>query len=149
MYFTREEQSQMSAARESFHASILAKRYSEAVITLNSLHMAEMLPALAAIEKKHREELGKALMLAVGKVCVARIQYALSVVYLGAGLQNQIYRMDSDDQVRQASSSACEATKTPETWLVNNQAAHQGKEKHVLVGGAIKCKRVSVSCQRP
>jgi hypothetical protein len=92
----------MGAARESFHASILAKRYSEAVIALNSLNMVEMLPALAAIGKKHREELGKAVMLAVGQVYVARIQYALSVVYPcsdedlqldrgGAGSPNQVY----------------------------------------------------------
>jgi hypothetical protein len=101
-----EEQSQISAARESFHASILAKRYSEAVISLNCLNMAEMLPALAAIGKEHREELGKALMLAVGKVYVARIQYALSVVYpcsvegmqsgrAGVGRPKQIYGVDS------------------------------------------------------
>ena len=95
----------MSAARERFHASILAKRYIEAVITLNGLNMAEMLPALAAIRKEHREELGKALMFAVEKVCVPRIQYALSVVYpcsdedvqlgrAGAGRSNQFYRVD-------------------------------------------------------
>jgi hypothetical protein len=70
----------MSAERERFHASVLAKRYDEAVITLNGLNMAEMLPALAAIGEQHRTALIGPLIGAVGKVFAQRIQYALSVV---------------------------------------------------------------------
>jgi hypothetical protein len=70
----------MSAVRDSFHASILAKRFSEAVITLNGLNMEEMLPALAAIGEKNRQEVIKALFATLGQVFTSRIQYALEVV---------------------------------------------------------------------
>jgi hypothetical protein len=70
----------MSAVRDSFHASILGKRYTEAVITLNGLNMEEMLPALAAIGEKHRQEVIKALFATLGQVFTSRIQYALEVV---------------------------------------------------------------------
>ena len=74
----------MSVQREEFHANVVAKRYDAAILNLNGLNMAEMLPALAAIgdtdPEKHRTQLIKALLGAVGKVNVPRIQYALSVV---------------------------------------------------------------------
>jgi len=70
----------MSVERESFHSSVVSKRYDEAAITLNGLNMAEMLPALAAIGEQHRTALIRSLIGAVGKIGVQRIQYAISVV---------------------------------------------------------------------
>jgi hypothetical protein len=69
----------MSVERESFHSSVVSKRYDEAVITLNGLNMAEMLPALAAIAEQHRTALIRSLIGAVGKIGVQRIQYAISI----------------------------------------------------------------------
>jgi hypothetical protein len=70
----------VSAERESFHASILGKRYAEAVITLNGLNMEEMLLALASIGKHHRGELVKAFFGAFDSVNNERIRYAFQVV---------------------------------------------------------------------
>ena len=70
----------MSVMRGNFHRAILSSRYEEAVLSLNGLNMAEMLPALAAVGKDRRTEIGKTLVGAIGKVNVPRIQYALMVV---------------------------------------------------------------------
>jgi hypothetical protein len=70
----------MSATRERFRALVLDKKYTDAVITLNGLNMAEMLRSLAAIGVDHRLELIKALLQVLGQVNAPRIQYALGVV---------------------------------------------------------------------